>query len=85
MEPFEEGAAFLLGQRDFKRLFAYSSVENMGILAVGVGLGGAATYIEVATQSDYGASPLNYDARYSVLEAGLALFNAEGVANVPFT
>jgi hydrogenase-4 component F len=35
---------FLLGQRDFKRLFAYSSVENMGILAVGVGLGGAATY-----------------------------------------
>ncbi len=27
---------------------------------------------EVATQSDYGASPLNYDARYSVLEAGLA-------------
>ena len=36
--------AFLLGQRDYKRLFAYSSVENMGILAVGVGLGGAATY-----------------------------------------
>jgi hydrogenase-4 component F len=37
-------AVFLLGQRDYKRLFAYSSVENMGILAVGVGLGGAATY-----------------------------------------
>ena len=36
--------AFLFGQRDFKRLFAYSSVENMGILAVGVGLGGAAAY-----------------------------------------
>ena len=36
--------AFLLGQRDYKRLFAYSSVENMGILAVGVGLGGAAAY-----------------------------------------
>lgn len=36
--------AFLFGQRDYKRLFAYSSVENMGILAVGVGLGGAATY-----------------------------------------
>jgi hydrogenase-4 component F len=35
---------FLFGQRDYKRLFAYSSVENMGILAVGVGLGGAATY-----------------------------------------
>jgi hydrogenase-4 component F len=36
--------AFLIGQRDFKRLFAYSSVENVGILAVGVGLGGAATF-----------------------------------------
>jgi len=36
--------AFLFGQRDFKRLLAYSSVENMGILAVGVGLGGAAAY-----------------------------------------
>lgn len=36
--------AFLLGQSDYKRLFAYSSVENMGILAVGVGLGGAASY-----------------------------------------
>ena len=36
-------AAFLiLGQPDFKRLLAYSSVEHMGILAVGVGLGGAA-------------------------------------------
>jgi hydrogenase-4 component F len=36
--------AFLVGQADYKRLFAYSSIENMGILAVGVGLGGAATY-----------------------------------------
>ncbi len=36
--------AFLFGQRDYKRLLAYSSVENMGILAVGVGLGGAAAY-----------------------------------------
>ena len=36
--------AFLVGQRDYKRLFAYSSIENMGILAVGVGLGGGATY-----------------------------------------
>ncbi len=33
--------AFIVGQRDFKRLLAYSSVEHMGILAFGVGLGGA--------------------------------------------
>jgi hydrogenase-4 component F len=37
-------AVFMVRQRDYKRLFAYSSVENMGILAVGVGLGGAATF-----------------------------------------
>ncbi len=33
-------ALFLVAQKDFKRLLAYSSVENMGILAVGIGLGG---------------------------------------------
>ncbi len=33
-------AAFVLGQSDYKRLLAYSSVEHMGILAVGVGIGG---------------------------------------------
>jgi hydrogenase-4 component F len=36
--------AFLVRQRDFKRLLAYSSVENMGILAIGIGLGGGAAY-----------------------------------------
>ncbi|MBI3183665.1 MAG: hypothetical protein HYZ28_16125 [Myxococcales bacterium] len=36
--------AFMIRQRDYKRLFAYSSIENMGVVAVGVGLGGAATY-----------------------------------------
>lgn len=35
-------AVFILGQGDFKRLLAYSSVEHMGLLAIGVGLGGAA-------------------------------------------
>ena len=29
-----------MGQADFKRMLAYSSVENMGILALAVGLGG---------------------------------------------
>ena len=37
-------AAFLANQPDFKRMLAYSSVEHMGILALGAGLGGAATY-----------------------------------------
>lgn len=37
-------AAFMVRQRDFKRLLAYSSVEHMGILVFGVGIGGAAIY-----------------------------------------
>ncbi|MBP1612238.1 MAG: NADH/Ubiquinone/plastoquinone, partial [Acidobacteria bacterium] len=32
-------AVFVLGQPDYKRLLAYSSVEHVGILALGVGLG----------------------------------------------
>jgi hydrogenase-4 component F len=34
-------ALFLLGTPDFKRMLAYSSVEQMGILAVGAALGSA--------------------------------------------
>jgi hydrogenase-4 component F len=37
-------AAFVVGQGDYKRLLAYSSVEHMGILSLGIGLGGAATF-----------------------------------------
>lgn len=35
---------FILGQEDYKRMFAYSSVEHMGILVLGVGLGGIGIY-----------------------------------------
>jgi hydrogenase-4 component F len=37
-------AVYVIGQADYKRLLAYSSVENMGILAVGIGLGGGGTW-----------------------------------------
>jgi hydrogenase-4 component F len=37
-------AVFMARQRDFKRMLAYSSVEHMGILVLGVGLGGMAVY-----------------------------------------
>jgi hydrogenase-4 component B len=33
------GILFSLGQRDLKRILAYSSVENMGIIAIGIGAG----------------------------------------------
>jgi hydrogenase-4 component F len=35
---------FMVGQRDFKRMLAYSSVEHMGILALGLGIGAPAMF-----------------------------------------
>lgn len=37
-------AVFILGQTDYKRLLAYSSVEHMGILALGIGIGGMGVF-----------------------------------------
>jgi len=37
-------AAFIIGQGDVKRLLAYSSVEHMGLLVLGLGLGGVGAY-----------------------------------------
>jgi hydrogenase-4 component F len=37
-------AVFMARQKDFKRMLAYSSVEHMGILVLGVGVGGLAVY-----------------------------------------
>lgn len=37
-------AVFVVRQRDFKRMLAYSSVEHMGILVLGIGIGGSAIY-----------------------------------------
>ncbi len=37
-------AVFMVRQRDFKRMLAYSSVEHMGILILGVGIGGLGVY-----------------------------------------
>ena len=35
---------FMIGQRDFKRMLAYSSVEHMGILMIGLGVGAPALF-----------------------------------------
>jgi hydrogenase-4 component F len=35
---------FMARQRDYKRMLAYSSVEHMGILVLGVGIGGAGVF-----------------------------------------
>lgn len=54
--------AFMVNQRDYKRLLAYSSVENMGILAAGVGVGGTAAY-----------GALLHAVNHSLVKAGLFL------------
>jgi hydrogenase-4 component F len=38
------GGVFMVRQRDYKRMLAYSSVEHMGILVLGIGIGGAAVF-----------------------------------------
>lgn len=38
------GAIFIIGQPDYKRMLAYSSIKNMGIIAFGAGIGGFALY-----------------------------------------
>ncbi len=37
-------AVFIMRQPDYKRMLAYSSVEHMGIVALGVGMGGGAVF-----------------------------------------
>ncbi len=37
-------ATFILKQTEYKRLLAYSSIENMGIIAFGTGIGGVGAY-----------------------------------------
>jgi hydrogenase-4 component F len=37
-------AVFMVGQKDIKRMLAYSSVEQMGILVLGLGIGGPAIF-----------------------------------------
>jgi hydrogenase-4 component F len=37
-------AAFVIGQSDIKRLLAYSSVEHVGLLVLGLGIGGVGAY-----------------------------------------
>lgn len=37
-------AGFIIGQSDVKRMLAYSSVEHMGLLVIGLGVGGIGVY-----------------------------------------
>ena len=41
-------AFFMINQRDLKRMLAYSSIEHMGILTIGLGIGTPALWNPVA-------------------------------------
>lgn len=55
-------AVFLLNQMEYKRMLAYSGVEHMGIMALGVGIGGNAIY-----------GALLHAANHSLIKSGLFL------------
>ncbi|MDO8432311.1 MAG: proton-conducting transporter membrane subunit [Candidatus Binatus sp.] len=57
-------AALMVRQRDYKRLLAYSSIENMGVIAIGVGLGGPAVF-----------GALLHAVNHSLCKAGLFLLS----------
>jgi hydrogenase-4 component F len=40
-------AAFLIRVKNYKRMLAYSSIENMGIITIGVGLGGIGIFASI--------------------------------------
>jgi hydrogenase-4 component F len=63
-------AVFMYGEGDFKRLLALSSVENMGIIAIGVGLGAA------------GAYPSMLHALHNTLNKGIVFFLAGFLAHL---
>ncbi len=49
-------AIFMIRQRDFKRMLAYSSVEHMGILALGAGLGPLGLFASLLHLINHGLS-----------------------------
>lgn len=40
-------AVFIIRINNYKRMLAYSSIENMGIIAIGIGIGGLAQYAAI--------------------------------------
>jgi hydrogenase-4 component F len=70
---------FLINQVDYKRMLAYSSVENMGILAVGIGLGGTAAFGAMLHAANHS---LAKGALFLVAGNILAAYGTKSVADV---
>jgi hydrogenase-4 component F len=63
-------AGFVMAQRDLKRLLAYSSVEHIGIMALGAGLGGLGTFATMLHMTGHAlAKPLAFFCAGSVGQA----------------
>ncbi len=72
-------AAFLAFQSDYKRMLAYSSVEHMGVLALGVGLGGAGVYGAMLHAVNHSAAKA---AMFFLAGNILAVYRAKNAADV---
>jgi hydrogenase-4 component B len=55
------GVFYAVAERDFKRLLAYSSIENLGVIAMGIGLGltGRAAHDPLLTALGFGSALLH--------------------------
>jgi hydrogenase-4 component B len=75
------GVLFALAQRDLKRTLAYSSVENIGIIALGLGLGvlGAGMHSDVLKALGFGGALLHV--LNHALFKGLLFLGAGAVAH----
>jgi hydrogenase-4 component F len=70
---------FVLGPTDYKRMLAYSSVEHMGILALGVGIGGSGVRGAMLHAVNHS---LTKGALFLVAGNILHLYRTKGVAGV---
>lgn len=72
-------AIFIIAQKDYKRMLAYSSIENMGILIFGLGVGGIAVYASLFNTLAHSLTKAGL-----FLTAGniLFLYNTKNISNV---
>jgi NADH:ubiquinone oxidoreductase subunit 5 (subunit L)/multisubunit Na+/H+ antiporter MnhA subunit len=79
------GVLFALAQRDLKRLLAFSSVENIGIIALGLGLGlvGISSHVPLLAMLGFGGALLHVVNH--ALFKGLLFLGAGAVAHAAHT